>query len=527
MNKELELNMFYAILGVERGKPVEKPDSPSNRINYQCFARDNIFFYLRNHPGKHDTRDILYGSRLDITLQKCSAILKKLLDANVVERSCEERKTYFEISNSYIAKANIVVNEADAIEAIDSVLERLYVEFKINDIDFDADRVKNDKKALLKYLQHIAHLETNIYSLKERYTALAQDRKKTIMDGLEDYGKAAATLAEKPDVIRREIQRLTDLTSNPPSLTCDISIPRPEKPHHPEFSMVLPAAPCYAKPGFFNKKKVEVANAALKSKYDDQINQYNQAYQDYQLREAAYNQDLIAYNQAVSDCEKKEEALNQEAYKKNLKEYETQKANWTLQLEEQKEKLNAFSSSIESERDALLAESETHQRRKQIEYEIKYVVSTLRKTIETQKKLYSYGVIYGKYRNYVAISSFCDYLISGRCSTLAGSDGAYNIYEQEARADIVISKLDSIILSLDQIQQNQYFIYNELQTANAALGLINGQLLVSNLLQVVQIEKLDEIVTSTEQTAYNTLVGVYYAKKNAELTDALGFMMAL
>ena len=125
------------------------------------------------------------------------------------------------------------------------------------------------------------------------------------------------------------------------------------------------------------------------------------------------------------------------------------------------------------------------------------------------------------------MSSFLDYFLSGRVTTLDGPNGAYNLYEQESKADVIIGKLDVIIISFEKIKENQYYIYNELQSANSMLTLINEQLLFNNVLQVVQLEKLDNIERNTEEIAYNTKVAAFYSKKHAELTDALGFMMAL
>lgn len=125
------------------------------------------------------------------------------------------------------------------------------------------------------------------------------------------------------------------------------------------------------------------------------------------------------------------------------------------------------------------------------------------------------------------MSSFLDYFLSGRVTTLDGPNGAYNLYEQESRADVIIGKLDVIIISFEKIKENQYYIYNELQSANSMLALINEQLLFNNVLQAAQLEKLDSIERNTEEIAYNTKVAAFYSKKNAELTDALGFMMAL
>ena len=46
--------------------------------------------------------------------------------------------------------------------------------------------------------------------------------------------------------------------------------------------------------------------------------------------------------------------------------------------------------------------------------------------------------------------------MSGRCVVFEGHEGAYNIYENEIRLNVVIQKLDDVIQKLDQIQDNQY-----------------------------------------------------------------------
>ena len=164
---------------------------------------------------------------------------------------------------------------------------------------------------------------------------------------------------------------------------------------------------------------------------------------------------------------------------------------------------------------------------KSIDYEQQYIVDCIEKNLQLQSKLYSYNIIYGKYRNYIAMASFIDYFLSGRCNSLEGSNGAYNLYEQESRADIVINKLDVIIDSLEKIKENQYYIYNELNNINNSLNVINYQLLVNNLLQTVQISELSQIIDNTEEIAYNTKVTAYYAKKTANYTKAIAIMQFL
>mgnify|MGYP007024707781 CR=1 FL=1 len=54
------------------------------------------------------------------------------------------------------------------------------------------------------------------------------------------------------------------------------------------------------------------------------------------------------------------------------------------------------------------------------------------------------GRFFPKYRNLVAVSQIYEYILSGRCTELGGYQGAYNLYEQETRMDIVIMRLDDI-----------------------------------------------------------------------------------
>ncbi len=82
----------------------------------------------------------------------------------------------------------------------------------------------------------------------------------------------------------------------------------------------------------------------------------------------------------------------------------------------------------------------------------------------TLSALYNKNIIYEKYRgDLVAICMFLEYLKSGRCDQLKGHEGAYNIYENEIRLGIIISKLDEVIEKLDEISNNQYMLYSTMQ----------------------------------------------------------------
>lgn len=90
-----------------------------------------------------------------------------------------------------------------------------------------------------------------------------------------------------------------------------------------------------------------------------------------------------------------------------------------------------------------------------------YFAKPLAETQEVLKNLYSADVIYPKYRNLPALTSIYEYLITGRCEELTGPHGAYNLYEDEVRKDMIISQMNQVIQNLEQIKANQYKLYEE------------------------------------------------------------------
>lgn len=87
-------------------------------------------------------------------------------------------------------------------------------------------------------------------------------------------------------------------------------------------------------------------------------------------------------------------------------------------------------------------------------------------TYENLRRLYSKEICYSKYRNLIAVCSIYEYLESGRCFSLTGKEGAYNLFESEIRADLIILKLDKILESLKDIAQNQNKLYNVINDSN-------------------------------------------------------------
>lgn len=135
-------------------------------------------------------------------------------------------------------------------------------------------------------------------------------------------------------------------------------------------------------------------------------------------------------------------------------------------------------------------------------------------TASTLKQFYDLEIIYPKYRGLVPISMFYEYLSSGRCSRLDGHEGAYNIYEQELRMNLILSKLDDIIERLDQIQESQYLIANAIRESNrTAQQICNAVVHCSNQLQDIN-ENTEATKYFSQITAMNTTYMAWFKNYN-------------
>ncbi len=224
---------------------------------------------------------------------------------------------------------------------------------------------------------------------------------------------------------------------------------------------------------------------------------------------AKYQKEIELYNEKVAMCKNEEARAKEEAAARVANNIEKAK----LAVQEAKDALEEMSNN------ASLNDIPAKTLQISMENEASQVESMLKEMLECRNKLYSYNIVFEKYRNMVTIFTFYEYLASGRCDSLEGAYGAYNIYENEVRANIIIDKLSTIIQKLDEIKQNQGMIYSELKKVNQNLSELNNKMSKA-------VKSLETIEYNTEITAYNTAVTAYYAQKNAELTNTLGYLVA-
>lgn len=138
---------------------------------------------------------------------------------------------------------------------------------------------------------------------------------------------------------------------------------------------------------------------------------------------------------------------------------------------------------------------------------------SIRKIQETLNQLYSMDVIFPKYRKLVAVSSFYEYFESGRCATLTGHEGAYNIYENEIRLNHIIQQLDEVIEKLDEIKNNQYMLYDAIKESQRQSNKI--------------VKEIKAIKNQNVDIMQNTGVAAYNSSIIAQNTDVIKWYQVL
>lgn len=139
-----------------------------------------------------------------------------------------------------------------------------------------------------------------------------------------------------------------------------------------------------------------------------------------------------------------------------------------------------------------------------------YMNEPLQKTKKVLEGLYKKDFVYSKYHNLPALTSIYEYIITGRCEELSGPHGAYNLYEDEVRKDMVISQLNTIIDNLEQIKQNQFLLYQKVSDIQTEMSVIKAEMgrIEGFTYQIAQFSALNAYYSAL--TARNTEITMAY-----------------
>ena len=199
---------------------------------------------------------------------------------------------------------------------------------------------------------------------------------------------------------------------------------------------------------------------------------------------------IVKMVKAIGNVKKRHEITDanmeiwQDNYKRACENYDKLMTDYIKREKEQKEAL----------------EKQLETRNQILSTELSRVNALLTNTRTTLDQLYALDIIFPKYRDMAASTTILEYIASGRCSTLEGYDGAYNLYESELRQNIIIGQLDKVIRKLDQIQRAQFMLYTAIQESN--------QLLKTMASDIADLKQ------SSAATAY-------YSKVTAQNTEAI------
>jgi len=422
---------------------------------------------------------------------------------------------YFDVNKIYeeMAEIRTLYQKDSCKQAFDSFKMSNDVKIPICKSKY-ADKIGSDPKKLSEYIDHLITLETEIHGMSKRLIDLYKLRsliKNDIISErhvnkyriINDNSEQSMSLPIKNTIAILQ-KELSDIKSAPLEIAERFVYP------------TEPPRPVLQTPGVFNKKRILEENQRAEEEYQIAYEKYMNRYKliDDRRRESEFK--------AREEKDRKIYAIEQKLNEK------------TMELESVIEKENEIAKAIEKKaQEAMLFDVPSQSKLLFIEDEIAKAETTLAKCYQCKNKLYSYGIVFEKYQNIIALSAFSEYLMSGRVFTLSGPDGAYNLYENECRMNLIISQLSEVLEALEKIQENQYLLYSKLTEINNELVSLNNATAkaISALDTIsdntgVMSESLEAIKNNTEVIAYNTEVTAYYSKVNAELTNSLGYMVA-
>lgn len=432
------------------------------------------------------------------------------------------------------------------------------------------ERSLNNQVDIPSYLKVLVDISQNIMML-ERWLGFLIDQKIT-PDTLDVYKQAVNEIAEydqdsgykslmiKIDNISNQIQQLKEQREEVEDIQLsdkelgEIIIQHgyeiPQKPIEPEkpvletvnkSALVEPSKPIIKKAGFFNKKKVEQENAEAQTVYEAKFKKYKEELEKHSKNEEKNKEYQILQNEYLEQQKQYDHNMKQiydaidpiiiEKTKEKIQKKKTEIESKIQRLEDDhKILLSEINNSMETGAIANKVWDTGHSyaalKRKQelIGAEIEEVKENLRIQYNSLNNVLEPEIIFPKYNNAVAWSTMYEYFLTGRVTELTGPNGAYNLYESELRANIIISKMDVIINQLDAIRENQYVLYNVINKINTKLDTISRG--VGDVIELMDKtnSKLEQIADSNKAIQYLSEKTAMYSEITANTNKAIMFM---
>ena len=160
----------------------------------------------------------------------------------------------------------------------------------------------------------------------------------------------------------------------------------------------------------------------------------------------------------------------------------------------------------------------------QLNEEIRENEAAAAKVLGALNRYYEPNVVYKKYRGLVPIAAFTEYFDAERCYTLTGPDGAYNIYENEMRMNLINAKLDNVQAGLNLLAKQHSAILTSLNQMNA-----NVRCLVASVDDANEKNRaaFRQIENGTRAIGYSTQLSNYYQSSMNNSLRHLDYMQSV
>lgn len=186
--------------------------------------------------------------------------------------------------------------------------------------------------------------------------------------------------------------------------------------------------------------------------------------------------------------------------KKHNTEFDDASAHYDQLMQDYNFKMQQYKAQCEEDRKRVARELK---RKTALEAQCKLLGEGIDESQSRLRQIYSLNIIHPKYRNLAMVCSIYEYLCTGRCATLEGHEGAYNILEQEMRLDRIVSQLSDVIQHLERIERNQWTLYSAIKEGQKTSEhlIISANDMAHRLVDMGK--NIAEIEKNSEITAFN------------------------
>ncbi len=237
----------------------------------------------------------------------------------------------------------------------------------------------------------------------------------------------------------------------------------------------------------------------------------------YRAQKRQYMAAVEAYPNVLEQHERKHQQEWQQACER------VKRSNQSARREYQ-EKLDAYQSNVAKDQQRVMLENI---KKDVLQAELLQMQELNAASKETLKQIYGKNIIFPKYRTMVMVCSLYEYICTGRCDTLEGHEGAYNLLELEIRLDKIVTQLDRVVVMLGKIQQNQYIVYSAIQDANRlSAEILRSTNQMTDQLQALQISNQQMLGGIQANIQRGILAAGQQSSAMAQITQQLSTLQA-